>query len=509
MSGRGPGWPQGDRLLIPRDMQRMRVGSRESLVVVLLLALAGCVRNPATGEKQLSLISEQQEIELGQQARKEVLQTMPLVDDAGLQSYVSQVGMRLAKASERPNLPWSFQVIDDASVNAFALPGGPIFVTRGLITHVTNEAELASVLGHEIGHVTARHSVSRMSQQQLAQVGLGIGGVLLPDKLKGLGQLASVGASLLFLKYSRDDESEADRLGFRYALGQHYDVRQMENLFQMLDQVGAKEQGRLPDWLATHPAPEDRAKATEAMLQKAAPLDFSALAVRRPEYLSHVDGLVFGQNPRDGLFRGNTFYAPELKFQWQLPEGWKAVNQPQAVISGSPQQDAILQLQGAGQLSPEEAARKFFSLKGVQQVGSAGPIPGHEGIEGHFQAQTEQGVVAGIVAFLPHEGRTYQIVGYTVAERLPSYDPVFRASIESFRPLTDPAILEVQPARVHVVKAEEKVSVPEAYKEEPQTVPLETFSVINGFAPTAQVPSGTALKVVTGGKPVETSTGAE
>jgi predicted Zn-dependent protease len=391
-----------------------------SLALLVSLTLAGCVRNPATGKQQLSLISEQQEIELGQQAKQEVLQSVGLVDDAGLQAYVSQVGMRLAAASERPKLPWSFQVVDDASVNAFALPGGPIFVTRGLITHVTNEAELAAVLGHEIGHVTARHSVSRMSQQQLAQVGLGIGGVLLPDQLKGLGQLASVGASLLFLKYSRDDESEADRLGFRYALGQHYDVRQMENLFQMLDQVGGKEQGRLPDWLATHPAPEDRAKAAEAMLQQAAPLDFSALAVRRPEYLSHVDGLVFGENPRDGFFRGNTFYAPELQFQFQLPEGWKAVNQPQAVVSGSPQQDAILQLQAAGKLSPEEAARKFFSSKGVQQVGTAGPIPGHDGIEGHFQAQTDKGVLAGVVAFISHRGHTFQLVGYTVAERLPA-----------------------------------------------------------------------------------------
>ncbi|HZA12926.1 MAG TPA: M48 family metalloprotease, partial [Myxococcaceae bacterium] len=188
------------------------------LVLISALAAPGCVKNPATGERQLSLISQEQEIALGQQAKQEVAQSIGLYDSSELQSYVSGLGKKLAAASERPALPWSFQVVDDASVNAFALPGGPIFVTRGILTHLNSEAELAAVLGHEIGHVTGRHAANMISKQQLAQLGLGIGTILLPEGLRGLGQLAGAGMGLMFLKYGRDAENQADELGFRYTL---------------------------------------------------------------------------------------------------------------------------------------------------------------------------------------------------------------------------------------------------------------------------------------------------
>jgi len=151
------------------------------VAAVLALSLAACARNPVTGKRQLALISEKQEIELGQQAAKQVTEQMSRYPDAKVQEYVDQLGKRIAAASERPKLPWSFTVLDDPAVNAFALPGGPVFVTRGLLTHMTSEAELASVVGHEIGHITARHSVDQLSKAQLAQVGLGIGSILSPE----------------------------------------------------------------------------------------------------------------------------------------------------------------------------------------------------------------------------------------------------------------------------------------------------------------------------------------
>ena len=146
----------------------------EAAAAALASLVLSCVRNPATGRREFSLVSESQEISMGQDAAKQIKATMPAYPDAQLQAYVSGIGMRIAKASERPNLPWSFTVLDDSTVNAFALPGGPIFITRGILTYMTSEAELASVLGHEIAHVTARHSAGQMTNQQVAQVGLGV-----------------------------------------------------------------------------------------------------------------------------------------------------------------------------------------------------------------------------------------------------------------------------------------------------------------------------------------------
>ena len=186
-----------------------------------LLALAACATNPVTGRRELSLVSESQEVSMGQEAAKEVVGSIGPVPDSALQRYVSGLGTAMARTSERPGLPWSFVVIDDPMVNAFALPGGPIFVTRGILSHMNSEAQLVSVLGHEIGHITAKHSVQQMSQAQLAQLGLAAAVIARPGLAK-FGNAASQGLGLLFLKFGRDDETQADGLGFRYMVNAGY-----------------------------------------------------------------------------------------------------------------------------------------------------------------------------------------------------------------------------------------------------------------------------------------------
>jgi predicted Zn-dependent protease len=178
--------------------------------LVLLGAAVNCARNPVTGKNELALVSEGQEIQMGGQAAQQVGQSIGYVKDEALQKYVSDIGMRMAAQSERPKLPWAFYVMDDPTVNAFALPGGFIFVTRGILTHMNNEAELVGVLGHEIGHVTARHSVQQMTRQQIAQIGVGVGSILSSDIASTRG---SARVSRLFLKYGRDAENQADELG--------------------------------------------------------------------------------------------------------------------------------------------------------------------------------------------------------------------------------------------------------------------------------------------------------
>jgi predicted Zn-dependent protease len=231
-------------------------GLRGALVALLLVAVApACSVNPATGKQQLNLISESQEIAMGKEADAQIVAQMGLYPDQALQAYVQSLGARLAAKSERPQLGWTFRVLDDPLVNAFALPGGYVYVTRGIMAHLESEAELAGVLGHEIGHVTARHSVNQMSKQQLAGLGLGIGMIVRPE-LQQLGDLAQTGMALLFLKYSRDDERQADELGLRYALRGNYDPREIPGVFSLLERVSAAAgAGRAPSWLATHPDP--------------------------------------------------------------------------------------------------------------------------------------------------------------------------------------------------------------------------------------------------------------
>lgn len=227
---------------------------------VLAFLLASCAVNPVTGDRQLALVSEGQEIQIGREVASNAAQEFGLVKDEALQAYVQALGSRLAQASERPDLPWSFQVVDEATPNAFAAPGGFIFITRGLLALLRNEAELVSILGHEIGHVTARHSVAMMSRAQLAQLGIGIASVLSPTAAQ-FGELAAGGLQLLFLKYGRDAERQADDLGYRYALEQGYDVSEMVNVFAALQQSAQLAgQNPVPSWQASHPYPAERIK---------------------------------------------------------------------------------------------------------------------------------------------------------------------------------------------------------------------------------------------------------
>jgi predicted Zn-dependent protease len=462
---------------------------------------AGCARNPVTGKNEISLVSEGQEIQMGQQAAQEVAQTIGFVDDPALQAYVAGIGKRMAAQSERPNLPWEFHVVNDAAVNAFALPGGFIYVTRGLLTAINDEAELASVLGHEIGHVTARHSVQQISKAQLAQIGLGVGSILSSDIARFAG-LASQGLGVLFLKYGRDAENQADELGFRYALNQNYDVREMDNVFQTLGRISeAGGGGRLPEWLSTHPNPENRVQRTQARLDTLSrPLDNAVL--NRDVYLKQIAGLTYGEDPRQGFFEGNTFYHPDMRFQMQFPEGWQAQNTPAAVVAINQEQNAIVQLGLAGNASPREAAQQFLSQEGIQAgQGSTQTINGNPAATSYFQAQTQQGVIEGIVSFVSYGGRTFGLMGYTPQGGLRSYDATFRGVINSFQPLRNQAALNVQPAKVELVKLPREMTLQQFNQQYPSTIPVEELAIINELESASSViPQGRTVKRVTGGR---------
>lgn len=478
-------------------------------LLVLLAVISGstgyvvtaCYTNPATGKESLSLYSTSQEIQMGREAHEAIQAQLGFVPDSALQQYVQRVGTNLARATERTDLPWTFRVVDDPTVNAFALPGGFIYITRGMLYHMENEAEMAGVLGHEIGHVTARHSVNQMSKQQLTQIGL-IGATLIEPDLQKYGQLVGAGLGLMFLKFSRDDERESDLLGLRYMYNSNYDPRYMDDVFVVLQRISeGSGSGRIPNWLSTHPAPEDRVSRIQKMVDTL-PQNFEGRLVERSEYLRKLDGMVFGTDPREGYFVGTTFYHPEMRFQFNFPSGWQTVNQKQGVVGGSEQQDAILQIALAQGQSASDAARQFFTQQGITGGSpQATQINGLNAVSSNFAAQTESGQLQGTAAFVSYGDRVFQIIGYTPAAQWNAYRDNINRSIGSFARLTDQSRINVEPRRLDIVTIDRAMTIEEFNRANPSSIPLAELALINQVQTNERIPSGTQLKRVVGREP--------
>jgi predicted Zn-dependent protease len=466
----------------------------KSLFVLIAALVGACATNPVTGKRQLALISEAQELEIGRSAAAEVRESIGLVEAPDLQQYVQRIGVALARTSHRPELPWSFGVVDDPTPNAFALPGGYIFFTRGMLSLMTSEAELASVLGHEIGHVTARHSVTAISRQQLAALGVGIGGVFFPAA-QPFGDVLGAGLGLLFLKHGRDAERQADDLGLQYALAQDYAASEMADVFMALQRAGDDQRSPLPSWLSTHPEPAERIERVQQQIPK---LPKSGARVGHAEYMERIDGLVYGQNPRHGFFREGAFYHPDLRFRFDVPTDWQTQNLTDAVVAVSRAQDAAFQLTLARGGDPTTAARAFFAQQGVQALSSSREsVNGLPAVVTLFDAATQQGIVRGVVAHIAHGGRTYQLVGYTVQERFAGYERTFARILGSFATLTDPAILAVQPNRIQVVRLPEPMTLEAFNRRYESAIPIAELALINHAAgPQTQFPAGSFLKRV-------------
>ncbi len=468
------------------------------ITLAICLIAASCALNRATGERHLNLISESQEIAMGQQADTQIVASIGLYSDPDLQQYVQSLGAKLAQSSERPALPWTFRVVDEPAVNAFALPGGFIYVTRGLMTYVNNEAELAGVIGHEIGHVTAQHSVHSMSNQQLTQLGITAGMMIKPE-LQRYGQVLNAGLGLLYLKFSRDDETQADHLGFRYMVRAGSDPRQMISVFDMLNRVGQSSGGgRAPEWLETHPNPVNRAANFQKEIDTLTS-SLSRLTVNQSSYLTLVDGMVFGQNPREGIFRDNHFYHPELAFEFAFPVGWQTVNQKEVVAGINADQNAVIQITLAQGMSSARAANLFFDQQGMESERlEASDLNGLSSVSANFRVQTEQGMLHGRAAFVDYGGQTYQLLGYTTEQLWSKYKGTMVNAIGSFRRLTDTKLLNVQPMKLKIVSVGKTMTLAQLATQEKSPVPLKTLAIINQTEENATFRSGDRVKMVVG-----------
>jgi len=330
---------------------------RLALLSLLLSACGTTVVNPVTGEEERTVMSEEAEIAEGAKAHQQVLQEYGAYDNPALQAYVNALGQKLATHSHRTNLQWHFTVLDSPEINAFALPGGYVYVTRGIMAYMESEADLAGVMGHEIGHVTARHGAQRATKQQTAGIGVFaasiLGAVLEGQGYSGAGRLAGdlsqVAAAGYIASYGREQELQADGLGAEYLARSNYDPRNMVDVITVLKNQErfaadlAKDEGRPPpkqgDWLASHPSNDQRLQTITAL---AAQYKGKYDDEGRARYLQAIQSLDFGDSAAQGLVRGQNFYHEGLGIALTAPAGWRVQNQAEQVVLLNAAGDAAL-----------------------------------------------------------------------------------------------------------------------------------------------------------------------
>ena len=482
---------------IRKRVQALVLGS--TLLAPALLTVSACAVNPATGQRQFMLISESEEIEMGREADGPITESFGLYESEALRAMVTNLGNDMASRSERPALPWSFKLVDDPMVNAFALPGGFIFITRGIMAALNSEAELAGVIGHEIGHVTARHSASQMSRQQFQQIGLGVGSILSSDVASVAGVL-SAGLGLLNLRYSRGDESQSDELGVRYMTRAGYDPNALVGVFQTLALAGGGG-GSVPGWATTHPDPVNREEDIREIIA-ASGQDYSENIRRGEEYMQSLDGMTFGQDPREGFFEEETFFHPEMAFALDFPQGWTTVNQKSQVGAVAADETALVVLTvEAGETDAERALSTFLRQDDVRGIDSRRvSVNGRTGWEASFNADGEGSELQGAVLFVEHGGSLFRLLGYASASQWGSRRSTVLQSIESFRPVSDPDILGVEPARIEIVRLPSRMTLQQFIDQYPSTVDDEQIAMINRRALDESIAGGTLLKRVLGGR---------
>jgi predicted Zn-dependent protease len=472
--------------------------------IVAGLLAGACATNPATGTKEFSLMSESQEIALGQQMDVQVRQEMGLYNDPELQRYVEHVGLRLARASERPNLPWHFAIVDEPAVNAFALPGGYIYLTRGMLPFLDNEAQLAGVLGHEIGHVTARHSAQQYTKATSASVGLTLLSIFVPES-RPFGGLAESGLGLLFLKHGRDDERQADSLGVQYAARTGWDpkgVAEMLHTLARLDEASGSNKG-VPNWLSTHPAPADRVQEVQSTVQEASAKIPGAGAVNEAEYLTRVDGVIYGDSPNQGIVRGNRFLHPQLRIGVDFPQGWEIQNSREQVVAKAPQRDhyMILQLVPNARGSIQDVAVSTMSRAGFRQVnGQPAQVNGSNAYVGTWQGQMQGLGEVGVHTIHVQQGNNvYLLAGLAPANQFQSADRAFSSSLRTFRALSAAEAERIRPNRVDLYTVRGNDSWQSIAQRSGGIVKPSTLAIMNDYDPNQPPRAGDRIKIVVEG----------
>ncbi len=462
-----------------------------------------CAVNPVTGKKQLSFTSEAQEIQMGKDADPQIMAEYGLYENKELQNFISAKGKQMGAISDRPNLTYHFKIVDSEVVNAFAVPGGYVYFTRGIMAHFNNEAEFAGVLGHEIGHIAAKHSVSQQAKSTLGQIGL-LAGMVLSPTVAQYGQELSQGLGVLFLKFGRDAERQSDELGVKYSSKIGYDAHQMAGFFGTLQNLSEDSGNSLPSFLSTHPNPGDRMATVEQLAtQTQKRLNLKNPVVNRNSYLKMIDGLVYGKDPKQGFVEDNIFYHPVLKFQFPIPNGWKTNNSPQVFQMADPQGKAIMNFTLAPGKNLQEAASTTIQKYGLTVVQSdQTTINGLNTIRviadqaGNQQQQSP--ALRTLSYFIADGDRIYHMIGITALATFDNYDNLFSSTMSGFKRLTDAEKINRKPDRIKIITTTSNTNLDELLRirKETSAQRKRETAVLNGMTLTQSIPRGTMIKVI-------------
>jgi predicted Zn-dependent protease len=479
------------------------------IACVLALAgtsLAGCAVNPATGARTFTgLMTTQDEIRIGQEQHPQIVKAFGgEYGSPELRRYVASIGELLARTVERPELDYTFTILDSDIVNAFALPGGYVYVSRGLLTLAGDEAELAAVLGHELGHITARHHAQRAGQQLLAGVLVTGLGVAVGGPAADLGNIVAAG---VLSSYSRQHEHESDTLGIRYLSRVGYDPNAMADFLTKLraeSRLQAKILGRSPDdvdrfnYLATHPAPAERVQRASTI---AAQTPVREPMRGRDIYLEKIDGMLYGDSPEQGFVRGLVFSHPKLRFTFEAPQGFRLVNTDQQVIGVGPD-DSHFVFDRAPQ-PPAGSMRDYLTrvwAKGAT-LGNVETIRvnGLEAATGTARGSTNAGPRdVRLVAIRVDAQTIYRFLFVTPTNVTARLSEPFRRTTHSFRMLSEAEAAQLKPLRVRVVQVSEGDTVASLAARMPfAEFRKERFRVLNGLDERDRLTVGQRVKIVT------------
>ncbi|MDR9417475.1 M48 family metalloprotease [Gracilimonas sp.] len=485
-----------------------------TLTLTFAILINACVTmevNPVSGNKRVFGYTWEQEVELGENADSEIIAQYGLYENEALTDYVSELGQELLKVSHLrregvaqkfQETEFTFRVLNSPVVNAFALPGGYIYVTRGLLGHLNNEAQLAMVIGHEIAHVAARHASQRAATQQIGQLAI-IGGAILGESLGYDGgdilQLSSQTAQLLFLKYSRDAERESDALGVEYSAMKNYQAAEGADFFTSLKRITENQGGGIPTLQSSHPDPGEREETIPRLAQEWAEKGYEQTILDKEEFLSMISGIVYGENPREGFNRDGMFYHPDLEFQFPVPEGFNLQNQTSAVVMFNEAQDAIMQFTiDSENESPEASVNAFLAQEGITVIEQQNiESSRYNGYRGEATAQMEDGTMLTLqLTALAHQGNVYRFLSYSTSDQFPDYETIFEEVSSGFEELTDTEVLNIQPVRLELMTTSSRATFSDLLPDElPMNITPLDMAIVNQVNLDQTIEAGTTLKM--------------
>jgi len=467
------------------------------LFVVVALALSGCASNPVSGKQDFVMMSEQQEIALGRSSDAEVRKQYKVYANPALQSYVDRVGQKVAEHSHRPNIHYHFTVLDTPEINAFALPGGYVYITRGILAYLNSEAEMAAVLGHEVGHVTARHGVRQQSAAQAANIGISIVSIFVPELRSQAGHdLSNLLGGALLSGYGREHELEADHLGAQYLARSGYDPQAMIRVIGVLknqesfDAVVAKQEGREPSHyhgtFASHPDNDTR---LQQVVGEANSLKVANPGENKSEFLKQTDGLVFNDSVSEGVVRDNKFMHPDLGIALTFPPEWHVKNSSTQLVALSPGSDAAIQLKVDN--NPSGTVTEYAH----RVVGNGTTVESLEIEKLHAAIGSANNVVLGVIYF---DRKAFLIqCNAKTAEVYNAQREAMKTSIRSFHTLSEDERKQIRPLTIKLVTVRKGDTYAKLAQHSPLGKNAESYlRLINEQYPQGEPDVGQTLKIV-------------